>query len=338
MILVNNPGSWSAICWPLDHAPGTAGHRPTSCSRSSCSWSAWRSRSRAASEQAGRSADRRCCSAWACSWPPVRSSISRPVRILASFSASRCATNRVGDTAGAGRARPGRARVRAVRAALAPDDARPRAGPGARRASSPRRTWARGSTGSCSRATSGNRAAPRDPGRALGAPAIATTLLGSVAGSLTPQRPPAREKTVGLLGSGVVLILVGLAWHPWFPINRACGRLRAVLFTAGMASYLFGLVYWIADARPSRVGAAVRRVRAQRDPRVRGVGPAPQDAPAHQGCRAGRREPPCRSSDLPGLFASWLPPPRVAGPCDRGRSWAGAPGWLLDRRRIYFTA
>jgi predicted acyltransferase len=37
MILVNNPGTWSAMYPPLAHAPGTAGRPPTWCFRFSCS-------------------------------------------------------------------------------------------------------------------------------------------------------------------------------------------------------------------------------------------------------------------------------------------------------------
>ena len=42
MILVNDPGSWGHIYWPLSTLSGTAGRRPTSFFRSFCLSSAWR--------------------------------------------------------------------------------------------------------------------------------------------------------------------------------------------------------------------------------------------------------------------------------------------------------
>jgi predicted acyltransferase len=80
-------------------------------------------------------------------------------------------------------------------------------------------------------------------------PAIATTVLGLLAGEwLRTDRDGAR-KTWGLLAAGLVLLLLGLLWGRSFPINKSLWTSSYVLFTGGMAAYLVGLVYWIADVR-----------------------------------------------------------------------------------------
>jgi predicted acyltransferase len=83
-------------------------------------------------------------------------------------------------------------------------------------------------------------------------PAIATTLLGLLAGSWLRSGHEANRKTAGFLLAGVVLVLLGLAWSASFPINKNLWTSSYALFTGGMAAYLFGLVYWIADVRGHR--------------------------------------------------------------------------------------
>ena len=79
--------------------------------------------------------------------------------------------------------------------------------------------------------------------------AIATTLLGCVAGSWVRSERSAGGKAAGLLGAGLLLSLAGLLWGMWFPINKSLWTSSYVVFTAGMAAYVFGAVYWIADVR-----------------------------------------------------------------------------------------
>jgi predicted acyltransferase len=87
-------------------------------------------------------------------------------------------------------------------------------------------------------------------------PAIATTLLGLLAGEwLRTERTGAR-KTAGLLAGGLVLVAAGLLWGRSFPINKSLWTSSYAILTAGMAAYLFGLVYWIADVRAHRAWCA----------------------------------------------------------------------------------
>ena len=80
-------------------------------------------------------------------------------------------------------------------------------------------------------------------------PAIATTLLGVVAGLwLQSAVPPARRVT-GLLAAGFAGVLAGYAWHLVFPINKALWTSSYVALTAGLASLLLAACYWAIDVR-----------------------------------------------------------------------------------------
>lgn len=80
-------------------------------------------------------------------------------------------------------------------------------------------------------------------------PAIATTLLGLLAGAwMRGQREPV-HKAVGLVGAGLVLTAVGLAWGESFPINKNLWTSSYVLLSAGLAALCFGVVYLLADVR-----------------------------------------------------------------------------------------
>ena len=87
-------------------------------------------------------------------------------------------------------------------------------------------------------------------------PAIATTLLGILAGlclkaDWTPQR---KLRVLAVAGLGAVLI--GLAWHTVFPINKALWTSSYVAFTAGCAALLLALCYWLLDVRGWRRGTS----------------------------------------------------------------------------------
>jgi predicted acyltransferase len=83
-------------------------------------------------------------------------------------------------------------------------------------------------------------------------PAIATTLLGSLAGAWVRSGRGSNTKTGGLLAGGAVLTALGLAWGLTFPINKNLWTSSYVLFTGGLAAYLLGLFYWLADVRGHR--------------------------------------------------------------------------------------
>ena len=80
-------------------------------------------------------------------------------------------------------------------------------------------------------------------------PAIATALLGALAGHwLRTKRVPAR-KAAGLALAGVLSLALGLLWGQWFPIIKNIWSSSYVLFAAGWSLLLLAFFYWIIDMR-----------------------------------------------------------------------------------------
>jgi predicted acyltransferase len=101
----------------------------------------------------------------------------------------------------------------------------------------------------------------RDPEGFLSTvPAIATTLLGSVA-ALWIRRiatedahrvPSSITRNLafnGLLLSGVFCLLAGSLWNLWLPINKNLWTSSYVLFSAGWAILALATLYWLIDVR-----------------------------------------------------------------------------------------
>jgi predicted acyltransferase len=101
-------------------------------------------------------------------------------------------------------------------------------------------------------------------------PAIATTLLGVLAGEfLRGASPPQRakngragdpasslsQKLLGLVIAGVAGMAAGYAWHLLFPINKPLWTSSYVLFTAGAACLLLALCRWLIEMRGQQAWA-----------------------------------------------------------------------------------
>ena len=80
-------------------------------------------------------------------------------------------------------------------------------------------------------------------------PALGTTLFGYLAGSLFRSGLSAFEILRRLVISGFVLTVAGVAWDGVFPINKSLWTSSYVLFTAGLASLILAAFYWIADVK-----------------------------------------------------------------------------------------
>lgn len=78
-------------------------------------------------------------------------------------------------------------------------------------------------------------------------PATATTLLGVLAGAWLRRRRDPRVRAAGLVGAGIIFMSAGVAWGESFPINKNLWTSSYVLLTGGLASALFGLCYLLAD-------------------------------------------------------------------------------------------
>jgi predicted acyltransferase len=96
-----------------------------------------------------------------------------------------------------------------------------------------------------------------DPEGLLGTlPAVGTVLTGVFAGEwlrgARTGRPP-RTVALGLAAAGALAIGVGLLWDPAFPINKPLWTSSYVVFTSGMAALSLALCYWLIDVRGHRL-------------------------------------------------------------------------------------
>ncbi|HLK06672.1 MAG TPA: heparan-alpha-glucosaminide N-acetyltransferase domain-containing protein [Candidatus Angelobacter sp.] len=80
-------------------------------------------------------------------------------------------------------------------------------------------------------------------------PAIATTLLGMLAGEFLRGATSLSRKLRGLVIAGIVGVAAGYAWHPLFPISKPLWTSSYVLFTAGAACLLLALCWWLIEMR-----------------------------------------------------------------------------------------
>lgn len=85
-------------------------------------------------------------------------------------------------------------------------------------------------------------------------PAISTTLLGVMTGEWLRREMSAVKKAGWMLLAGAAAIAIGLAWHPWLPINKNLWTSSYALFMSGMALVCLGLSWYCIDIRGWRRG------------------------------------------------------------------------------------
>jgi predicted acyltransferase len=79
-------------------------------------------------------------------------------------------------------------------------------------------------------------------------PAIGTAMLGVIAGRwLALKEKPLLERITGLFAAGSLGMVLGLMWNWSFPINKSLWTSSYVLFTAGMACVALATIMWIVD-------------------------------------------------------------------------------------------
>ena len=83
-------------------------------------------------------------------------------------------------------------------------------------------------------------------------PAISTTLFGVLTGHWLRTERSRFEKVAGLFGAGAVCVAVGWSWGAFFPINKALWTSSYVFFTAGLGLQLLALCYWLVDIKGYR--------------------------------------------------------------------------------------
>jgi predicted acyltransferase len=80
-------------------------------------------------------------------------------------------------------------------------------------------------------------------------PALATTLFGVLAGQWLRTGKSAYEKVAGLFAAGAVCVVIGWMWNPFFPINKSLWTSSYVFFTGGLALEFLALCYWAIDIK-----------------------------------------------------------------------------------------
>ncbi|HET9477854.1 MAG TPA: DUF5009 domain-containing protein [Pyrinomonadaceae bacterium] len=83
-------------------------------------------------------------------------------------------------------------------------------------------------------------------------PALVTTLIGVLTGHWLRTEKSRIEKVAGMFVAGAVLVALGWAWNSFFPINKALWTSSYVLFTGGLALQFLGLCYWLIDIKGYR--------------------------------------------------------------------------------------
>jgi len=78
-------------------------------------------------------------------------------------------------------------------------------------------------------------------------PAIATAMLGNLAGRWIASRRPLLDRLNGLFATGALAMMLGLMSNWSFPINKSIWSSSYVLFTAGMAAVSLATIMWIVD-------------------------------------------------------------------------------------------
>ena len=79
-------------------------------------------------------------------------------------------------------------------------------------------------------------------------PAISTCLLGIFTGNWLQRKDRNEEnKTAWLFSAAGLLIVGGLIWNGFFPMNKALWTSSFVLYTGGLAMATLALSYWVID-------------------------------------------------------------------------------------------
>ena len=83
-------------------------------------------------------------------------------------------------------------------------------------------------------------------------PAIGTAMLGVLAGRWIASRRPLIERVAALFAVGAIGMLVGLIWNWTFPINKNLWTSSFVIFTAGLACVTLATCMWLIDVQGVR--------------------------------------------------------------------------------------
>jgi predicted acyltransferase len=80
-------------------------------------------------------------------------------------------------------------------------------------------------------------------------PGIATTLAGVLTGLCLKGSARIERKAAAVFAAGAALMVVGELWNPWFPINKNLWTSSYVLLTAGAAAIALAVCLYLIDVR-----------------------------------------------------------------------------------------
>ncbi len=80
-------------------------------------------------------------------------------------------------------------------------------------------------------------------------PAIATTLLGVLTGRILQARVAPAEKTAWIFIAGNTLMLAGAVMSLWLPVNKSLWTSSYAVLMAGLAANCFAFCYWVIDVK-----------------------------------------------------------------------------------------
>jgi predicted acyltransferase len=83
-------------------------------------------------------------------------------------------------------------------------------------------------------------------------PAIATTMLGNLAGQWIGTKRPLLDRLAALFAAGALGMVAGLMWNWSFPINKSIWTSSYVVFTGGMACVAIATIMWIVDVQGAK--------------------------------------------------------------------------------------
>ena len=87
-------------------------------------------------------------------------------------------------------------------------------------------------------------------------PSIASSLLGIFTGLILTSKQ--EKKATILMGIGGAMLIIGHVWNEFFPINKALWTSSFVLVTAGWANLILALIYYLTDVKEFKLGSIFR--------------------------------------------------------------------------------
>jgi predicted acyltransferase len=83
-------------------------------------------------------------------------------------------------------------------------------------------------------------------------PALVTTISGVLTGTWLKSKRGDLEKVSGIFFFGIVLCALGWSWNSFFPYNKSLWTSSYVVYTSGLALCFLGFCYWLIDIKGYR--------------------------------------------------------------------------------------